>query len=93
MSRNLYLLASSLLLFSLVSCTMSLLPNPLQPGLPANGSWWKVTGLVLFLLSLLSTLAAILTTMFEQVERRNQERMRRELQEGLASLRRPKNRK
>jgi CHASE1-domain containing sensor protein len=54
--------------------------------LPANGSWWKVTGLVLLLLSLLSTLAAILTTMFEQVERRSQERMKRELQEGLANL-------
>jgi hypothetical protein len=86
MSRNLYLLAASLLLFSLVSCAMSLVPNPLQPGLPANGSWWKVTGLVLRLLSLLSALAAILTTMFEQVERRSQERMKRELQEGLANL-------
>ena len=35
MSRNLYLLAASLLLFSLVSCAMSLVPNSLQPGLPA----------------------------------------------------------
>jgi hypothetical protein len=86
MSRNLYLLAASLLLFSLVSCAMSLMPNSLQPGLPANGSWWKMAGLVLFLLSLFSALAAILTTMFEQVERRSQERMKRELQEGLANL-------
>ena len=38
MSRNLYLLAASLLLFSLVSCAMSLIPNSLQPGLPVNGS-------------------------------------------------------
>ena len=36
MSRNLYLLAASLLLFSLVSCGMSLVPNALQPGLPAQ---------------------------------------------------------
>jgi hypothetical protein len=88
MSRNLYLLAASLLLFSLVSCTMSLVPNSLQPGLPANGSWLKMIGLVLLLLSLLSALAGILTTMFEQVERRSQERMKRELQEGLANLNR-----
>ena len=86
MSRNLYLLAASLLLFSLVSCAMSLVPNALQPGLPANGSWWKIAGLVLLVLSLISALAGILTTMFEQVERRSQERMKRELQEGLANL-------
>jgi hypothetical protein len=86
MSRNLYLLAASLLLFSLVSCGMSLVPNALQPGLPVNGSLWKMIGLVLLLSSLLCTLAGILTTMFEQVERRSQERMRRELNEGLARL-------
>ena len=51
MSRNLYLLAASLLLFSLISCGMSLVPNALQPGLPANGSLWKMIGLA-FLLAL-----------------------------------------
>jgi CHASE1-domain containing sensor protein len=45
-----------------------------------------MAGLVFFLFSLLSTLAAFLTAMFEQVERRSQERMKRELQEGLANL-------
>jgi hypothetical protein len=93
MSRNLYLLAASLLLFSLVSCGMSLIPNALQPGLPANGSLWKTIGLVLLLTSLLSALAGILTAMFEQVERRSEERMRRELNEGLARLTRNKGRK
>ena len=93
MSRNLYLLAASLLLFSLISCGMSLVPNALQPGLPVNGSIWKTIGLVLLLLSLLSALAGVLTAMFEQVERRSQERMRRELQEGLARLSRNKRRK
>jgi hypothetical protein len=93
MSRNLYLLAASLLLLSLVSCGMSLIPNALQPGLPANGSLWKTIGLVLLLTSLLSALAGILTAMFEQVERRSEERMRRELNEGLARLSRNKGRK
>jgi hypothetical protein len=93
MSRNLYLLAASLLLFSLISCGMSLVPNALQPGLPANGSLWKTIGLVLLLTSLLSALAGILTAMFEQVERRSEERMRRELNEGLARLSRNKGRK
>jgi hypothetical protein len=86
MSRNLYFLAASLLLFSLVSCGMSLVPNALQPDLPVNGSLWKTIGLVLMLASLLSALAGVLTAMFEQVERRSQERLRRELNEGLARL-------
>ncbi len=93
MSRNLNWLAASLLLFSLISCGMSLVPNALQPGLPANGSLWKMIGLVFLLLSLVSALAGILTAMFEQVERRSEERMRRELQEGLARLGRNSRRK
>ena len=86
MSRNLYLLAASLLLFSLISCGMSFVPNSLQPGFPVNGSLWKTIGLVFLLTSLLTGLAGILTAMFEQVERRSQERLRRELNEGLARL-------
>jgi hypothetical protein len=93
MSRNLYLLAASLLLFSLISCGMSLVPNALQPGLPANGSLWKMIGLAFLLASLVSVLAGVLTAMFEQVERRSQERMRRELEEGLAQLGRNNRRK
>jgi hypothetical protein len=86
MSRNLYFFAASLLLLSVVSCGLSLVPNSFQPGLPVNGSIWKMVALVLFLASLVSVLVGILTTMFEQVERRSEERMRRELREGLANL-------
>jgi hypothetical protein len=93
MSRNLYLVAASLLLLSLISCGMSLVPNSLQPGLPVNGSLSKTIGLILLLLSLVSALAGVLTAMFEQVERRSEERMRRELQEGLARLSRNNRRK
>ena len=76
MSRNLYILAASLLLFALISCGMSLLPSGAQPGLPGNGSLWKTTGLFLFLGSLIAAFAASMTAMFEQVERRNEERQR-----------------
>jgi hypothetical protein len=92
MSRKLYFLAASLFLLSLVSCGLSLVPNRLQPGLPVNGSMGKTIGLVLLLASLVSTLAGVLAAMFEQVERRNKQRMRRELEEGLANLSR-KNRR
>ena len=93
MSRNLYWLAGSLLVLSVVAGGISLMPNPLQPGLPVNGSQWKMTALVLLVASLVAALAGLLMAMFEQVERRSEERMRRELQEGLAQLSRPKNRK
>jgi hypothetical protein len=93
MSRNLYLLAATLLLFSLISCGMSLVPNSLQPGLPVNGSLWKTIGLVFLLTALFIALAGILTAMFEQVERRSEERMRRELKDDLARLGRNKARK
>jgi hypothetical protein len=91
--RTLYLTAASLLLLSLVSCAMSLVPNTLQPNLPADGSLWKMAGLTFFLLSLVCVLAGILTTMFNQVERRSAERMRRELEEDLAQLSRNQRRK
>jgi hypothetical protein len=92
-SRNLYLLAGSFVLFSVVSCGLSTLPNSLQPNLPANGSLWKMVGLAFFVAALLTTLVAVLTAMFEQVERRNQERMRKELNEDLAQLSRNNRRK
>lgn len=93
MSRNLFVVAASFLFLSLIACGMAFVPNPLQPDLPVNGSHWKMVGLVLLLIALVSGLAAILTAMFEQVERRNQERMRRELQRDLANLSRNKARK
>ena len=86
MARNLYILAGTLLLFALISCGMSFVPNKLQPDLPVNGSMWKMIGLVFFLAALFSALGGVMTAMFEQVERRSQERMKRELQEGLARL-------
>jgi hypothetical protein len=75
MSRNLYVLAATLLLFSLVSCGMMFTENAMQPGLPGNGSLWKTTGLFLFLGAVAATFAGVMTAMFEQVERRNEDRL------------------
>ncbi len=75
MSRNFYILAATLLLFSLVSCGMMFTENALQPGLPGNGSLWKTTALFLFSGAVLAAFGATMTAMFEQVERRNRERL------------------
>ena len=82
MSRNLYILAATLLLFSLISCAMLGSTSATQVDLPGNGSLWKTTSLFLFLGAVLSAFAGVMTAMFEQVERRNEERERREGRHG-----------
>ncbi len=72
MSRNLYILAATLLLFSLVSCGMMFTESALQPGLPGNGSLWKTTSLFLFLGAVVAAFGGVMTALFEQVERRNE---------------------
>ncbi len=83
MSRNLYILAGTLLLFALVSCGMMFTSNAYQPGLPGNGSLWKTSGLLLALAGLLTALAGVFTAMFEQVDRRTEERRRKDRGHGL----------
>ncbi|GGG96205.1 hypothetical protein [Silvibacterium dinghuense] len=78
MARNLYILAATLLLFSLISCGMVWMGNSDQPGLAGNGSLWKTIALFLLVGSLITALCGMMTAMFEQVERRNEEQRRRE---------------
>jgi hypothetical protein len=78
MSRSFYVLAATLALFAALSCGMALVPSSYQPGLPANASLWKTLGTMLLLGSLFSALFAVMTTLFEQVDRRTEERRRKE---------------
>jgi hypothetical protein len=78
MARNLYILAATLFLFSLVSCAMLATTGSSQPDLPGNGSLWKTTALFLFLGAVVSAFGGVMTAMFEQVERRHEERKRRD---------------
>jgi uncharacterized membrane protein len=73
-ARNLYILAGVLLLFAVVCFFMSLTPGRMQPALPANGTLWKTSALFLTVGGLIVALLGVMTAMFEQVDRRNEER-------------------
>lgn len=78
MARNLYILAATLVLFSLLSCGMMAFSGQYQQGLPGNGSLWKTISLFLLLGGLIVAFLGVMTAMFEQVDRRNEERRVRE---------------
>lgn len=78
MSRNFYALAATLALLSLVSCGMTFVPSSFQPELPANGTLWKTLSTFLLLVALVSTLIGSMSHLFEQVDRRTEERRRAE---------------
>jgi hypothetical protein len=77
MGRNLYILAATLGLFALVSCGLAYTNVAQQPGSPGDASLWRTTGLGLFVLALLIALAGILSSLFEQAERRAEDARRR----------------
>jgi disulfide bond formation protein DsbB len=80
MGRNLYILAGTLLLFALVSFGLSLSNVAQQPGSPGDASLWRTMGFAFLVVSLVVFLAAMLSSLFEQAERRAEElrRKRRE---------------
>jgi len=78
MSRNFYALASTLGLLAMVSCGMTFIPSSFQPGLPANASLWRTLAEFLLLIGLISALVGSMSHLFEQVDRRSEERRRAE---------------
>jgi len=78
MSRNFYVLSGTLVLLSLVSCGMTFVPSSFQPGLPANASLWRTLSMFLLLIGLVSMLIGSMSHLFEQVDRRTEERRRLE---------------
>ena len=76
MGRNLYILAATLFLFSLVSCGLAYTNVAQQPGSPGDASLWRTMGLGLFVAALVIALCGIFSSLFEQAERRT-EKMRR----------------
>jgi len=77
MGRKLYILAASLTLFAMISCGVAYTNIAHQPSSPGDASLWRTMGLVLFVIALVVALAGILSSLFEQAERRSEEARRR----------------
>ena len=76
MGRNLYILSGTLGFFALVSFVLSWTNISNQPGSPGAASLWRFTGVVLLVSALVVALAGILSSLFEQAERRADEARR-----------------
>jgi len=77
MGRNLYILGGTLMLFTLVSFGLSLSNVAQQPGSPGDASLWRTMGFAFLVISLVVFLAAMLSSLFEQAERRAEEARRK----------------
>ena len=73
MSRNFYILAAALVFFALLAAGMTFVPSSFQPGLPANGSLWRTVALLMMLAALACALIAVMSNLFEQVDRRSEQ--------------------
>lgn len=70
MGRNLYILAVTLGALAVVASVLSFTNIAQQPGSPGDASLWRTTGVALFCIALVVALAGVLTTLFDQAERR-----------------------
>ena len=70
MGRNLFILAATLGVLAVISAGLSFTNIAQQPGSPGDVSLWRTTAVGLLLVSLVVALAGILSSLFEQAERR-----------------------
>ena len=78
MGRNLYILAGTLLLFAVISVILSFTNIAQTPGSPGDSALWRTTGIALFLVALVTALCGVLSSLFEQAERRAEDEQERE---------------
>ncbi len=81
MGRNLYILAATLTLLAAISIVLSYTNIAEQPGSPGDASLWRTTGIALVVIALFIALAGVLSSLFEQAERRS-DVARREKRQG-----------
>ena len=73
MGRNLYILAGTLAVFAAVCLGVSFTNIAQQPGSPGDVALWRTMAIGFLVLSMVITLAGMLSSLFEQAERRAEE--------------------
>ena len=73
MGRNLYILSGTLVFFSLLALALSFTNVAQQPGSPGDVALWRTMSIGFFVLSLIIALCGVLSSLFEQAERRAEE--------------------
>lgn len=76
MGRNLYILAGTLGFFALAAFGLSFSNIAQQPGSPGDRAMWQTMAIAFLLASLLIALAGVLSSLFEQAERRAEDARR-----------------
>ena len=76
MGRNLYILATTLGFFAIVSLVLSFTGVAHQLGSPGDAVLWRMTGFTLLCISLFVALLGVLSALFEQAERRAEDARR-----------------
>lgn len=76
MGRNLYILAATFGVLAVVSLVLSFTNVAQQPGSPGDAALWRTTAIVLCFVSLVIALAGVLSSLFEQAERRHEQTRR-----------------
>jgi hypothetical protein len=71
MGRNLYILAATLGALALLSIALSFTNIAEQPGSPGDASLWRMTSIALVCVALIVTLLGVMSSLFEQAERRH----------------------
>jgi hypothetical protein len=71
MGRNLYILAATLGILAAISIALSFTNIAAQPGSPGDAALWRMTSIALLLVALVVTLLGILSSLFDQAERRH----------------------
>lgn len=76
MGRNLYILAATLAFLALLSIGLSFSNIAEQPGSPGDSALWRTMGIAMICLALIVALGGVLSSLFEQAERRDAEARR-----------------
>jgi len=80
MGRNLYILAATLGFFAIVSFVLSFTNVAHQFGSSGDASLWRMTGFALLCIGLVVALLGVLSSLFEQAERRAEDARRQKRQ-------------